>query len=102
MAENVLPEKLRAQIAQTIIRAMENVFRSYEKHTASIAVVKDDDFYEAHKNARMALTHMELLIKLARSLGVRDPVIEQAEKACMQEAYDDWSVFETDNETTRT
>lgn len=90
MADMNLPDKLRAQIVDAIVRALHRALISYEKHTVGIALRPDDQFYEAHKNARMALSHMELLIKLAKGLGVRDPVIEQAEKACKQEAYDEW------------
>lgn len=89
MTDMNLPAKLRAQIMDAIVAALHRALASYTKHTAGIARAPDDKFYESHKNARMALSHMELLIKLAKGLGVRDPVIEQAELTCKQEAYDE-------------
>jgi biotin carboxylase len=93
MADNILPEKLRAQIAQAIIKALERVLTSYQTYTDNIVDTPDEDFYEAHKNARTALAHMELLIKLAKGLGLRDPVIEQAEKAYLRDAQAEWDAF---------
>lgn len=93
MTDISLPDKIRAQIAQCANKALERVLASYQNYTAGIAEVDEESFYDSHKNSRMALSHLELLVKLLKLLGVRDQVVEQAEKDHKREAYDEWKAY---------
>lgn len=70
MSENkTIEARTREQIAEFLPQAMAKVMMSYRKHMNKET---EGNFAETHRNAKVALGHMELLIKLAKWADLPD------------------------------
>lgn len=60
----IIEARTREQIAEFFPSALEKAIQSYRDHMAK--PYKPEDFADTHKQAKVALAHIELLIKLAK------------------------------------
>ena len=72
--KNVTVEQAtREQIADFLPEAIRLAFESYKEHMST--TIKTDAFESHHKQAKVAISHIELLIKLAKWADLPDKKI---------------------------
>ena len=82
----VLEGEARKRIAEFLPSAFTKAFRSYHQFMQQDVPVKTKEFSDHHKAAKVAIAHIELLIKLAKSAHVpNDDSRENHEIAVMIE-----------------
>ncbi len=86
-------KQTRAQIADFLPAALHKAIHSYEIYAASIDHKDNESFSEYHKNAKVALAHIELLIKLAAWANVQDENTQRAQAALRSEALAETNEF---------
>lgn len=79
--------RFREAIAEFLPRAIESALMSYEQfsldHSTSNKSFETSDFKAHHDACKVAIAHIELLIKLARWADLPDPKLEDEDKQRM-------------------
>lgn len=88
----------REQVAQFLPQAIEKSLESYRTFMNADISSDHKDFSDHHKAAKVAIAHIELLIKLARWADLPDATIEGQEKAnvlteCLVKAEAEWTSY---------
>ena len=79
MPDNVtIQSRTRAQIAAFLPSAIEKAVTSYRQH-----MEREEQFVTLHKDAKVALAHIELLIKLAKWADLPDVEMEGKRDAAL-------------------
>lgn len=69
----VLEKKLRTQAAEFLPQALKTAILSYQSLLNPEAIKKEDDpFRSYHDRGKIALAHIELLLKVAERVGMDD------------------------------
>ncbi|OIN86847.1 MAG: hypothetical protein AUJ12_04355 [Alphaproteobacteria bacterium CG1_02_46_17] len=66
MTKISIEENTRAQLAEFLPRALEKALNSYHRHMNKDVESQGFCFSTFHKDAKVAISHVELLIKLAK------------------------------------
>lgn len=69
-----IEDTTRAQVAEFLPRAMAKALASYREYMDSASFETNSNFSEVHKAAKVAISHIELLIKLAKWADLPDAV----------------------------
>ncbi|HNQ92213.1 MAG TPA: hypothetical protein PKI93_04705 [Alphaproteobacteria bacterium] len=77
MKSITIEETTRAQVAEFLPRAISKALQSYHEFMEGTAFGEEaKEFSDAHKAAKVAISHIELLIKLAKWADLPDAAIE--------------------------
>lgn len=66
MSDNSFDARVRTRVAEFLPAAFEKAFQSYHEFMKKDVSTVAKDFSEHHKAAKVAVSHIELLIKLAQ------------------------------------
>jgi hypothetical protein len=100
MSQNIkIEDRTRQQIAEFLPEAIVLAFASYKEHMAK--EIENDKFESHHKSAKIAISHIELLIKLAKWADLPDKsVVTETEaqylKGLMDKAEAEIEAYEED------
>lgn len=87
MAEKTPPAEMQAQIARFVPGALNRAIKSYENYSkGKEKEVLDKGFSDFHKGGRLAITHIQLLYKLACDVGIENEDTQRAEELLRSES----------------
>lgn len=101
MTDTVPSPNTKQQIAVFLPAALKKAIQSYEAYYVAIDHEDNKQFSEYHKNAKVALAHIELLLKLAKWADVKDDTIERAMQHYGSGALDEVNFYH-DTDTSET
>lgn len=78
MTDTLPSENTKEQVAVFLPAALATAIQSYKTYYGEMNPKETDKFAEYHKNAKVALAHIELLLKLAKWADVKDQSVERA------------------------
>ena len=73
MKTGSIEESTRVQLAEFLPRALKKALASYHEHMDQNVDDEDFCFSTYHKDAKVAISHVELLIKLAKRVDQESP-----------------------------
>ncbi len=80
----ILDEKIREQIKEFLPRALARTMKSYEDFVEDrLTENQKENFAENHKNANLAIKHIEVLVKLAGIAEIPDATGDGMELAAL-------------------